>query len=83
MKRSLLAVFLIALLSFAAVAPVAVPASQAWVAVSAYVDSHGGSTGDGVAIGLLGLYASALHGAAWGAVFGGPAGIAAGIVVGA
>lgn len=82
MKRSLLAVCLIALLSLAAAAPLAPPVSQAWVAVAAYVDHSGGSTADGVAIGLLGVYSSALHGAAWGAVFGGPAGIAAGLVVG-
>ncbi len=83
MKRSLVAVCLIALLGLAAAAPAVVPVSQAWVAIAAYADSRGASTGDGVALGLLGVYASALHGAAWGALLGGPAGIVAGIAVGA
>lgn len=82
MKRSLVAVCLVALLSLAAGFPVAAPVSKAWVAVAGYVDSRGGSTADGIAIGVLGVYASALHGAAWGAAFGGPAGLVAGAVVG-
>lgn len=69
-------VFLLAVLSAAALTP------SVWVGIATYVASKDPSPAATAAVGVLGLYSSVLHGAAWAFALGGPAGIVAGAAAG-
>ncbi|ERK39097.1 hypothetical protein HMPREF9135_1155 [Segatella baroniae F0067] len=56
--------------------------AQAWAGIAYCAARRGASAEAGFVIGICGAFQSSLHGFAWGAAFGGPAGAIAGGVVG-
>jgi hypothetical protein len=56
--------------------------SKAFVGIGYLAAKRGASAKKCAAIGIVGVYEGAIQSACWGAAFGGPAGAAAGIVVG-
>lgn len=56
--------------------------ADAFVAIGYAASKKGMSAERGLVIGVLGVWEGAVQGMAWGAAFGGPAGIAAGAIVG-
>jgi hypothetical protein len=56
--------------------------SNLWVGVTYTLAEVGAPNGATAAIGVFGVGHATLHSAAWGAAFGGPAGLIAGAVVG-
>jgi hypothetical protein len=57
-------------------------AGKLWAGLSYWASKNGATAEAGLAIGIAGVADSAIQGAAWGMVYGGPAGVAAGVVAG-
>jgi hypothetical protein len=61
---------------------VEVKEGKVWLGIGYLAAKRGASAEAGVALGAVGLLHSTVHSIAWGAALGGPAGAAAGLVVG-
>lgn len=57
-------------------------AGKLWAGFGYWASKKGASAEAGLAIGVAGVADSAIQGAAWGMVYGGPAGVAAGVIAG-
>lgn len=68
--------------SVASVSKVEVADGKIWLGIGYLAAKKGASAEAGLAVGSVGLLHTTIHSIAWGAAFGGPAGAAAGLVVG-
>ena len=66
----------------ASTSKVQVKDGKVWLGIGYIASKNGASAEAGLALGGIGLLHGAVHSIAWGAAFGGPAGAAAGLVVG-